>query len=120
MHLCWTMACWGFFILVCILFPDSPSNFSLLFSVVSECLYWQRLLPASSGGKGVLKPLHASICQIFASTSSPAGLAAKVIPVMVAEAAATTPDAVAGALWQDVNAQFPNASAWGFESEAVK
>lgn len=38
MHLCWTMACWGFFILVCILFLDSPSTFSLFFSVVWECL----------------------------------------------------------------------------------
>jgi len=56
--------------------------------------------------KKVQKPLHTSVCQIFANTSSPAGLAAKVIPVMAGVAAASPPDAVAGAAWQDINVQF--------------
>lgn len=58
------------------------------------------------GEKKVQKPLHASVRQRFASASSPAGLAAKVIPAMAAAAAAAAPDAVAGAVWQDLNARF--------------
>lgn len=57
-------------------------------------------------GEEVQRPLHTSICQNFANTSSPAGLAAKVEPVMEAAAIASTPDGVAGAVWWDLNIQF--------------
>lgn len=92
-----------FFLLIAlVLFPNYPAVFPVFLSVISKRLYWHRLLPASKGEKkSIQKPLHASICQIFASTSSPAGLAAKIIPVMAAAAAATTPDAVARAVWRD-------------------
>lgn len=76
----------------------------MFLSVISKCLYWHKPLP-TSGEKKVQKPLHTSVCQIFANTSSPAGLAAKAIPVMAAVAAAATPDAVAGVVWQDLNTQ---------------
>lgn len=94
-----------FFFLAVTLFPDSPSNFCMFLSVISKCLCWHKLLPTSGGKKKVQKPLHTSVCQIFANTSSPAGLAAEAVPVMAAAAAAAAPDAVAGAVWQDLNTQ---------------
>lgn len=83
------------------------------FRFLCSCLLFQSVCAgvgscqqAMGQGEEVQRPLHTSICQNFANTSSPAGLAAKVEPVMEAAAIASTPDGVAGAVWWDLNIQF--------------
>ena len=121
MRLCRTLACWGFFLFfsAVTLSPDPPSTFSV--SVVSERLYWRRLLPASEGGgkkssKALAHIRVPDLCQyLFSSWSGSKSNTCYGGSGCCIPSRCCGWSSVAGykrAVW--------HASTWGFETEAVK